>query len=275
VVSGRRRQGKSYLLEALCAAMGGFYFAATEATEAESLRQLADALADHLGMPAAPVLRDWEQAIDLLLALGRDAPVPVVLDEFPYLCASSPALPSIVQKMLGPRRAQRMESSTRLVLCGSAMTFMGGLLSGSAPLRGRAGLDLTVPTFDYRQAAEFWGLDDPHLAVRVHAVVGGTPAYRREYVSGDAPSGIDDFDPWVLRTVLNPAWEGGGPTVQGGSIPVGGGAVAAGQGALSLGTRRRRRWPPDPRQDRPFCRPARRCAEPSPDRAGGCRTPAT
>lgn len=55
--------------------------------------------------------------------------------------------------MLGPRRAQRVESSTRLVLCGSAMTFMG-VLSGSAPLRGRAGLDLTVPTFDYRQAAE-------------------------------------------------------------------------------------------------------------------------
>ncbi|MGH3939105.1 MAG: AAA family ATPase [Pseudonocardiaceae bacterium] len=205
VVSGRRRQGKSYLLEALCAALGGFYFAATEATEAESLRQLAEALADHLDMPAAPVLRDWEQAVDLLLALGREAPAPVVLDEFPYLCASSPALPSIVQKALGPRRAQRVASRARLVLCGSAMTFMGGLLSGSAPLRGRAGLDLTVPTFDYRQAAEFWGIDDPHLAVRVHAVVGGTPAYRREYVSGDVPDGADDFDPWMLRTVLNPA----------------------------------------------------------------------
>ena len=38
VVSGRRRQGKSYLLEALCSATGGFYFVATEATEAESLR---------------------------------------------------------------------------------------------------------------------------------------------------------------------------------------------------------------------------------------------
>jgi hypothetical protein len=28
VVSGRRRQGKSFLLEALCQEMGGFYFAA-------------------------------------------------------------------------------------------------------------------------------------------------------------------------------------------------------------------------------------------------------
>ncbi len=205
VVSGRRRQGKSYLLEALCSATGGFYFVATEATEAESLRQLAEAAAGYLDMPAALLLRDWEQAIDLLLGMGREAAVPVVLDEFPYLCASSPALPSIVQKALGPRRAARTGSRARLVLCGSSMTFMGGLLSGSAPLLGRAGLDLTVPTFDYRAAAQFWGIDDPQLAVRVHSVVGGTPAYRREYTAGDAPAGADDFDAWVVRTVLNPA----------------------------------------------------------------------
>ena len=38
VVSGRRRQGKTYLLEAACQAAGGFYFGATEATDTESLR---------------------------------------------------------------------------------------------------------------------------------------------------------------------------------------------------------------------------------------------
>jgi hypothetical protein len=38
----------------------------------------------------------------------------------------------------------------------------------------------------------------------VHSVVGGTPAYRREFVRDDAPSGLDDFDSWVVRTVLNP-----------------------------------------------------------------------
>lgn len=118
VVSGRRRQGKSYLLEALCSATGGFYFAATEATEAESLRQLAEAVAQYLDMPVAPSLRDWEQAMDLLLALERDAPVPVVLEGFPYLGTSSPALPSIVQKALGPRRTARTGSRARLVLCG-------------------------------------------------------------------------------------------------------------------------------------------------------------
>src|ERR1700704_4420891 len=38
IVSGRRRQGKTYLLRSLAAATGGFFFEAGEATEAESLR---------------------------------------------------------------------------------------------------------------------------------------------------------------------------------------------------------------------------------------------
>ena len=40
--------------------------------------------------------------------------------------------------------------------------------------------------------------------MRVHMIVGGTPAYRREFTRGDAPSGPDDFDAWVVRTALNP-----------------------------------------------------------------------
>lgn len=204
VVSGRRRQGKSYLLEALCAATGGCYFAATEATEAESLRLLAQSVGAAAAIPT-PAFDTWETALDVLLGLGEQRPTMVVLDEFPYLCAASPALPSVVQKAFGPRRDRRTRSRTRLVLCGSALTLMGGLLSGSAPLRGRAGLDLTVSTLDHRPAARFWDVDDHGLAVRLHAIVGGTPAYRREYVRGDAPAAAADFDDWVTRTVLDPA----------------------------------------------------------------------
>jgi hypothetical protein len=203
VVSGRRRQGKTFLLDALTVESGGFYFAATEATADESLRLLGEALARHLGLPAALRLPTWEAAIDALLELGRDRPVPVVLDEFPYLVRSSPELPSVIQKSLGPRRPARTASRARLVLCGSALTFMGTLLSGSAPLRGRASLELVVPTLDFRQAARFWGIDDPRLAALTHAVVGGTPAYRTEYARGDSPRSVDDFDDWVVRTVLD------------------------------------------------------------------------
>ena len=205
VVSGRRRQGKTFLLEALCEAAGGLYIAAEQASEAESLRSFAAAVGAFVGSPLPVAFTDWRQAIDALLAVGVDREIPVVIDEFPYLVKASPQLPSIIQAALAPRRAEFTASRTRLLLCGSAMSFMGSLLSGTAPLRGRAGLELIVPTLDFRLAADFWGITDPLLAFKVNAVVGGTPAYRRQFTADDAPSSIEDFDPWMLRHPLNPA----------------------------------------------------------------------
>ncbi|MFF0307878.1 ATP-binding protein [Streptosporangium sp. NPDC004379] len=204
VVSGRRRQGKTFLLDAACRAAGGFYFGATEATDAESLRRIGAALTEHV-RPASPFhFANWGEAIDVLLDLGRERPTPVVIDEFPYLARANPELPSLIQEAFRPLREQRTASRTRLLLCGSALSFMGRLLSGNAPLRGRAGLELVVRTLDHRLAAEFWGISDPLLALKVNAVVGGTPAYRREFARGDSPRGPEDFDAWVVRTVLNP-----------------------------------------------------------------------
>lgn len=206
IVSGRRRQGKSLLLQLLCEGVQGFYYGAIEAAEADARRHLGAGLAAHLGAPAPLSFPDWPAAVDALMALGQEAPRVVVLDEFPYLVRAQPALPSILQAALAPRSPTRLGTRTRLILCGSALSLMGRLLAGDAPLRGRAALDLVVPTLDYRQAAEFWGLDRfPALAFRVHAVVGGTPAYRREMVSDDTPAGPDDFDDWLLRTALNPS----------------------------------------------------------------------
>jgi hypothetical protein len=65
-------------------------------------------------------------------------------------------------------------------------------------------MELVVPTLDYRLAKEFWEIEDPQLAFLVNAVVGGTPAYHREFTLGDVPRDLDDFGPWVIRNVLNP-----------------------------------------------------------------------
>jgi uncharacterized protein len=205
IVSGRRRQGKTFLLRALCEATGGFYFAADEATDGDSLHQIGAALGAYLKLPSALRFDSWHVVFDALLALGKDRPVAVVIDEFPYLVRANPALPSILQNAIAPRRAEREGSRSRLLLCGSAMTFMGTLLAGNAPVRGRAGLELVIPTLDYQLSAQFWNLTDPALAIQVHAIVGGTPAYRREFVRDDTPAGAEDFDSWVQRTVLNPA----------------------------------------------------------------------
>lgn len=204
VASGRRRQGKTYLLDAITVATGGFLFTATETTEADALRQFGEALARFVGEPAPFRFLNWDEAIARLMRVASGGPTTVVLDEFPFLAKESPTLPSIIQRALDPA-AQRTNTPVRLLLCGSAMTFMGRLLSGAAPLRGRAGLELVVPTLDYRLAGQFWAVADPRTALLTNAVVGGTPAYRREFAQNDTPSGPGDFDSWVVRTVLNPA----------------------------------------------------------------------
>jgi hypothetical protein len=45
---------------------------------------------------------------------------------------------------------------------------------------------------------------DPRLAARLHAFAGGTSVFLLQFVRDDAPAGPDDFDAWVVRSVLNP-----------------------------------------------------------------------
>jgi AAA+ ATPase superfamily predicted ATPase len=200
IVSGRRRQGKTYLLDALTTAADGFFFAAADSTEAESLADFGQVLASRTG-GGRYAFGGWDEALRRLFEITGNG--LVVIDEFPYLCKASPSLPSLIQRALGPGGYAR-QAQARLLLCGSAMSVMGDLLAGDAPLRGRASLELIIRPFGYRDAAKFWDISDPRLAVLVHSIVGGTPAYRREFVAGDAPASLADFDSWVLRAVLNP-----------------------------------------------------------------------
>ena len=204
IVSGRRRQGKTFLLDALTRAAGGLMFTATEATAAESLREFGSALASFRNEPVQYRFGSWDEALSQLLHAPSGTSPVAVLDEFPYLVRQVPELPSLIQRQFDPGE-RRSRAQVRLLLCGSAMSFMGRLLSGGAPLRGRAALELIVPTFDFRLAARFWDIADPRTAVLTNAVVGGTPAYRREFSQGDTPSGPGDFGSWMIRTVLNPA----------------------------------------------------------------------
>ncbi len=205
LVYGRRRQGKTLMLELLAEATGGFLYGAQQQTQTQNLADIGAQYARYVGAPAPVAFGGWRDAIEALLDLGagHEEPVPIIIDEFPYLIATSPALPSYLQTALSPRSVARRPSRARLILCGSALTTMQGLLGGGAPLRGRAVMELVVRPFDYREAATFWGLDhEPELAFRVNAILGGTPAYRE--MCGDAPRSVGTFDRWVASSLLDP-----------------------------------------------------------------------
>lgn len=204
VVTGRPRQGTSFLLESLATSMGGFYFCGQDESVAQTLQRLGDQLDRHTGKSATRDPHSWKDAVEALLALGEDRPMPVVVDGVPGLVEQSPSLPAVLHRALRDAEESPRPPRTRLFLGGNSTPVMRRLFGAPSPLRDHVRLELVVPSLDFRQAARFWGIDDPRLAMLVHAVVGGTPAYRDDFVCGDVPAGLDDFDDWVCRTVLNP-----------------------------------------------------------------------
>ena len=205
LVWGRRRIGKSFLLQDLADRMGGFYYHAIRGSSAEALRDLGEHLGRHQQTAAPLSLGSWDDAVHALMKLGSETKALVVLDEFPYLLEHTPSLDSILQRAYAPRSPLRQGTQTRLLLCGSAMSVMGELLTGSAPLRGRTALALKMLPFDFRTARQLYGIDDYATALLTYATIGGVPAYACEMVSDDLPSSPDDFGRWVCERVLSPS----------------------------------------------------------------------
>ncbi len=217
VVYGRRRQGKSYLLRRLTSAVGGLYHLATEQAEPVSLRRFGDSLAAWAGLSAGAFgFGGWEQALRTAIEVmaapsrspaSRSVPPLLVLDEFPYLAQEAPGLPSVVQSLydsLGPG-AEASTAPFRLLLCGSAISVMADLLSGTRALRGRAALELRVRSFGYRDAREFWGIADPAPAFAHNALIGGTPGYRELVPDPQVPEDPAQLGSWLARNVLRPS----------------------------------------------------------------------
>jgi uncharacterized protein len=214
VVYGRRRQGKSYLLRRLAERVGGLYHLATEQAEAVSLRRFGESLASWAGLSAGAFGFDgWEQALrtatEVLArpdAVRGNGPALLVLDEFPYLVQETPGLPSIVQSLYDSRGPGGAESAPlRLILCGSAISVMSDLLSGTRALRGRAALELRVRPFGYRDAREYWGIEGAAAAFAHNALIGGTPGYRDLVLDPRVPEDPARLDGWLARNVLRPS----------------------------------------------------------------------
>lgn len=210
-VHGRRRFGKSFLLRRLTDAVGGCYHLALEEAPVPAIARFA-ASVGRLYEPAAPLaFADWDQALRGALDLlgNRGSPQVLVIDEYPYLRAQSPELDSVVQSLVDAavdgELGRAWTNPVSLIVCGSALSVMTELLSGTAALRGRATLDMAVDTFDFRQAREYWDISDLRTAFGLHSVVGGAAGYRDLTVSVPTPQNLVDLSEWVAATVLNPS----------------------------------------------------------------------
>lgn len=171
-----------------------------------AIQRFSDAVAAHAGLrPGSLRLTDWRDVLSNALDVSARSPHPLlVIDELPYLLQHSPEIPGLLQQLYDERQRGSRPSAgpgPRLILCGSAMSVMHELLSGTKPLRGRAVVDLRLGPFDYRGSRTFWQISDPLTALKVHAVLGGAPGYRPVAAR---PHPDDGFDTWLAHTLLDP-----------------------------------------------------------------------
>lgn len=198
VLHGRRRVGKTELLQQFCRSRRAVYFLAAQVREKDNLRAFRDALIDGIDDPLAASVDfpDWGAALTFAAERAKDERLVVVLDEFPYLCEATKGLPSQLQRFWDTRGKH---SQLMLVLCGSQVSFMEReVLAERSPLFGRRTaqrrLEPLVPA-DTLPFFPKWKMRDRVLA---YAILGGMPAYLRRF--DDARPLLDN----VARECLRP-----------------------------------------------------------------------
>ena len=198
VLYGRRRVGKTELLQRFCEGRRAVYFLAAQVRERDNLRAFRDALKERLGDPLLEGIEfpDWSTALGFAAERAGGERLTLVLDEFPYLCEASKGLPSQVQRFWDTRGKR---SGLMLVLCGSQLSFMEReVLAERSPLFGRRTAQRRLQPLSPIEALRFferWSVEDRVLA---YAVLGGMPAYLQRF---DEQRSLREN---LLREVLRP-----------------------------------------------------------------------
>ena len=181
ILYGRRRVGKSALLDEFARGKRCIVFQAVEGTVADQLRDLSAAI---LAVEDDPVLRasplpTWEAALAYLLRMAASGPLLVIFDEYQYAAESEPTLASRLQRWWSREAATR---PIYLVLCGSYIRFfVKNVLTG--PAYGRNTGAWQLRPLAYPEAGQFfpeWAVED---RIRAYAVTGGVPHYLEQFES--------------------------------------------------------------------------------------------
>ncbi len=198
VLYGRRRVGKTELLQQFCGERKAVYFLAAQVRDRDNLRAFRLAASEALGDPLAATVEfpDWVAALGFLAERAGNERLVVVLDEFPYLCEANKSLPSQIQKFWDTRGKR---SSLLLILCGSQVSFMEReVLAERSPLFGRRTGQRRLEPLAPLATLDFfprWKLEQRVLA---YSILGGMPAYLRRF---DDSRTLEEN---LLREVLRP-----------------------------------------------------------------------
>ena len=177
VIYGRRRVGKSTLIQKFIEGKKAVMFTAIESTIERNLELFSKSIYKTFlpTMTKMPPFPSFEAAFDFLTEYVKEERCVVVMDEYPYLAASDKSISSRLQSYID---GDWKESKMYLILCGSSLSFMETQVLGyQSPLYGRRTAQIKLLPFDYLTSAMFVPNYSEEDKALVYGVTGGIPKY--------------------------------------------------------------------------------------------------
>lgn len=173
VIYGRRRLGKSRLIEEILPENRIVYYMADDRVEILQRATVAREIGRRLPGFERVHYPDWDALFERFFQ-AAPAGLVLALDELPALAAAAPDAPSVLQRHIDRRRPH----GPHVILSGSSQRMMQGLvLDRTAPLFGRATEILKISPLGCGWLPKALGLRDPVACVEAFAVWGGVPRY--------------------------------------------------------------------------------------------------
>lgn len=179
VLYGRRRIGKTLLLErALLGKQALFFEALEDRPKKEQIEHFLYELRQQTdpGSPAPPRLpRTWKEAFMLLFKAIEKKPVPIVMDEFQWMANYRHEIVADL-KYVWERFFSKLPAQ-KLLLCGSIASFMILKVLKSKALYGRIGLELELLPFKLAETRQLLAQRGQDEILEAQMLTGGIPRY--------------------------------------------------------------------------------------------------
>ncbi len=182
VLYGRRRVGKTELLNEFCKGKPHVFYSCREYTDEQQLAEFSKMLLSHRGANHyIDKFADWDKAFSYIGELEGEDKTVIVIDEFPYMCKNNASIPSVLQIVWDTCLKNK---NIMLIICGSSMNFIEKeLLSEKNPLYGRATGIYKMQPMPYYDAVKFVPHFNDEEKIITYAILGGIPHYLKQFDS--------------------------------------------------------------------------------------------
>lgn len=176
VIYGRRRVGKTALINQFIDDKRSMYFMGVESNEKQNLENFSQSIMEFAsGIQAETSFVSFQAALEYVFKMAEKERIILAIDEYPYVARSSKSLPSTLQLLIDKYKDT---SKLMLILCGSSMSYMEDhVLAYKAPLYGRRTAQMKIKPFDFEESCRYFhSLSDEDKAL-MYGIAGGTPQY--------------------------------------------------------------------------------------------------